>query len=456
MKKISLLIVVFALFTGSAMAQKITPIWEYLNTSTNPPLPILKAQPNEPDDVYDGTNLFDTYGGFQRYDDKRLLLGIRENGINENDPKLDPALAAIAKQYPDRSLIWIDPANGKPLGIALVIGIHPVQLDQDFLDAGGTKEDVYFTFAVSDDGNIFTGFKNKILRYAPDGKGGFSAPTVAYTFPSDGMDPTYWPAWRSEAIKVKGAGKNTVLLTGGKTWRPSLGYYVLTTTDGVNFKAQADVALEIRGGASEIILSPNGNDEWVFGTVYPGSFNGFGISANLYSRAAGPTDNFQVDPDYKFTAPDVDLEKKNYLDSYIGWFFSAFAASDALNFLAVYSTPSYDTKDPETAGALGFGDSPGDTPYLPGWLALHDKETGAYIDGSAHKLDVYESSETDSTSDATHYAAPWHGALGNIQLYVPAGAPKGAAELLWYSGIYGYGRYAIGDLPVAVDEWSLF
>lgn len=106
--------------------------------------------------------------------------------------------------------------------------------------------------------------------------------------------------------------------------------------------------------------------------------------------------------------------------------------------------------------ALGFADNPEETPYLPGWLALHDKATGTYIESSSHKLEAYESSESDSESDPTHIQAPWHGALGNVQLNILPNSPKGAAELLWYSGIYGYGRYAIGDLPTPVNEWSLF
>ena len=91
-------------------------VFEHLITDENSPLPILKAQTDIPaEETFDGSFAMDSYGGLERYDGNRLLLGIRENGINETDAGHDSALAA---QYPDRSLIWIDQTTGAPMGIA--------------------------------------------------------------------------------------------------------------------------------------------------------------------------------------------------------------------------------------------------------------------------------------------------------------------------------------------------
>ncbi|MEW6234010.1 MAG: hypothetical protein AB1656_01360 [Candidatus Omnitrophota bacterium] len=449
----------FAVFLGlsvaasSAMAQQsIKPLWEYLITSEKSPLPILKKNEPTGNEAWDGTDVYDSYGGFKRYDENRLLLGVRENGINESDPNHDAALAA---QFPDRSLIWINPYDGSPMGVALTIGLKPVQLDADFLADGGSTNDYYFTFGVSDDGVIFTGYKNKILRYAPDGQGGFSGPTVAYTEPKG--DPTYWKAWRWETIKASGKGKDTIVFAGGKTWRTDQIYYYFDTQDGLTFAKKKKVGF--KGGGSQPYVNEF-NEVMVIGGNYPGGASGFGSDIARYLFAQGSDEDFYQDPLLQFTAPALDKDNKNYLDSYIGWFLSGYAARTGLPYFAVYSTPSWDTKDSETAGTLGFSDSPVDTPYLPGWLALHGIETGEYIEGSAHMLAVYESDELDGdtvNAAGVNPASRWHGTLGDMDLYIPAAATPGSAELLWYSGIYGYGRYVIGDIgETSVANWSVY
>ena len=109
----------------------VTPLWEHLNTSADSPLPILKVYPDDApqDTAFDnllwGETPNDSYGGLKRFDESRLLLAVRENGINESEAGHDAALAAA---YPDRSLIWIDPADGSPMGVALVVGLNPVEL----------------------------------------------------------------------------------------------------------------------------------------------------------------------------------------------------------------------------------------------------------------------------------------------------------------------------------------
>lgn len=434
-----------------AMAQDftITPVWESLITSESKVIPIIKQNEPTAGEAWDGTDVYESFGGLKRYDDERLILAVRENGIDETDPNHDAELAAL---YPDRSLIFLNPGDGSYMGIALEVGFEPVTLSDEFLAAGGSTLDYYFAFGVAEDGVIFTNYKNTVVRYAPDGNGGFGAPTIAYEYPDDGTDT--WTAWRWETFKVTGSGADTTIMVGGKTWRTNQWSYYLTTTDGVNFEASPTSA-GFRGGHSSPFLDPEfGDSLLVIGGNYPGGASGFGTDIRRYF-AGIEGQEWITDELFEFSAPSIDSEAQNFLDSYIGWFLSGFDAANGLPYFVVYSTPSWDTKDPGTAGSLGFGDNPLDTPYLPGWLALHDIVTGEYIEGSAHMLDVTEGDQIDGDTDLdTRPIARWHGTLGDVNLYIPETAAEGGAELLWHSGTYGIGRYTIGN--TGVNEWSLY
>src|SRR5207249_9574783 len=90
-------------------------------------------------EIGDGHWPMDTLAALKRYDANRLILGIRENGIDETQVHN----TNLANAYPDRSLIWINPTNGAPMGIALNIGLYPVPLDADFIAgsiAAGTTD----------------------------------------------------------------------------------------------------------------------------------------------------------------------------------------------------------------------------------------------------------------------------------------------------------------------------
>ena len=231
-------------------------------------------------------------------------------GINETDPTHDTALAA---QYPDRSLVWIDPETGAPQGTGLVIGLQPVPLDADFIAAGGTTLDFYFNFDVADDGVIYTGYKNKIVRYAPDGNGGFLPPTVAFTKLNDGS--AYWQTWRWENIRAHGAGADTVLMGAGKTWRDSMGYTRLDTDDGLTFYQTGYFGAG--GGGSSIVPDRNfPEDVWVYSSVYPGSSNGidsrFGRKVGMYSGQWDYVD----DADFA-AAGDPDAAENEYRTQFI-------------------------------------------------------------------------------------------------------------------------------------------
>ena len=421
---------------GLLQAQPITPVFEHLfNTAT--PLPILKAQgvSAAAQDVFDGTSTMDSYAGFHRYDTNRLLLAIRENGINESDPAHDAALAAA---YPDRSLLWINPDTGAPAGIALNVGLRPVPLDADFLAKGGTELEFYFSFGVAEDGVVFVGYKNKILRYAPTANGAFSGPTVAYTHPDDGSER--WYQWRWENIRVRGAGADTVLLAGGKTWRPNQGYHLLKTTDGVTF-SKADTAQDIAagGGASSLItgrVSAEPDTDWVYTTAYPGSSNG---TDSRFARVTGDSKNgtpFTGDSSFSAKRDPNAVPETDYVTEFI----SDVDGDGALGYVVAYSTPSWNSK------------AVGRVPYRPGFLALHT-HSGDIL--GSRTLNVLESQEIVGDPAADGVTAQFHGALGAVEVNVLPGQKAGQAEVLWYSGIYGYGRYIVGGTAAAPSPATL-
>ena len=117
------------------VAQEVTPVWvqhinELINVAPENKMPVLVKAGGTGDNTYgfSGRDVIDSYVNLLKYDDNLYLLGIRENGINEDDPGLSQELRDRAAAYPDRSIIWIDAATGKPLGIALKTDIVPVPL----------------------------------------------------------------------------------------------------------------------------------------------------------------------------------------------------------------------------------------------------------------------------------------------------------------------------------------
>src|SRR5262245_4447170 len=114
---------VTTLYLSTATAQpvgaRIDKVWEFLINKPGILLPTLTnlVADTTDNEIGDGHYPMDTLSNLKRYDTNRLVLGIRENGINEADPNLTPAQLALSTNYPDRSLIWINPTNGAPMGI---------------------------------------------------------------------------------------------------------------------------------------------------------------------------------------------------------------------------------------------------------------------------------------------------------------------------------------------------
>jgi hypothetical protein len=433
--KFMLTLLAFASAAGMARAVIPVPVWEHLINHPNPPVPPMTNYVNDvtDSDFGDGHSVLDTIGPLKRYDATRLLLGIRENGVNETAPNLTAAQLWVSTNYPDRSLIWINPTNGQPMGIALRMGLYPVALDNDFIteaiNAGTTDytNQYYWSFDVSSDGHIYSGYKDKILRYDPDGSGGISpTPHVVFTLHSTNTvhGNLYTTAGSFPIIRVRGAGVNTVILAGGMS--STRGAYRLATTNGTDFFQTSWLPSGWgncgSGAFSAVIPSPDPNaspgEEWVFGGWFPGSSSG---SDSKFARMA--TTAPYLDPDNNFANSggfNVGSDPGSDSPKYTGLFTGAVGASSNLNYVVAYSTPSWNS------GSVNGGT------FSPGWLAVLDITTGNFI--SSYKLNVRES-DALLTSDGT---AKWEGTYGWVDLH---DLGNGQVECIWSSGLYGYGRY---------------
>lgn len=410
----------------SASAQSITPVWEYLVNQLPSPIPVFTNTVDATDlDTGNGQALMDTIGPLRRYDATRLVLGIRENGINETVAHN----TNLATAYPDRSLIWINPTNGQPMGVALTVGLFPVPLTEEMVTNGATPGQFYWSFDVSSDGYVYTGYKNQIIRYAPSGGGISPTPTVVYTLDGNtatnggGVTPGAWTTFRWQHVRVQGAGTNTIVFAGGGGGRAA---WMLTTTNGNDFETGLHMNGgfgNAAGGISHLIQSRDTpGDYWFFGGSFPN--NSSGSDTKLYRAAGTPPFTW---PNTFFNSPGWDQAvlndpNTNGLTRYTANFTSSTDAHDDLDFVVNYSAPAFNHN------ASGG--------YKPGWLALHNVTNGAFI--AAHELCVTEADEQLSTAGLAIFSA----CIGAVSI---SPLPDGTAEVLWSGGIYGYGRYIVGS-----------
>lgn len=423
---------------GSAQAVVPTPVWEYLINHGNLPVPVMTNYLNDvtDSDRGDGKSVLDTIGPLKRYDANRLLLGIRENGVNEAAANLSAAQRWVSTNYPDRSLIWINPADGKPQGIALKMGLYPVPVDPGFIAAALAAEvydytnQYYWSFDVSDDGYIYTSYRNKILRYPPDGTGGISAtPQVVFTLdastPSSGL--LYTAAGRFPVVRVRGSGINTVILAGGLNWQRDA--LRLATTNGTDFfstrRLPAGPGSPGAGSFSALIPSTDPGafpgEERVFGGWFPGSSAGSDSSFGRLATAPpydNPTNTFAATGTFTVTG-DPGSDAVKYTATYI----ATVAAHKDLGYVVALSVPPW-------AGGPAKQN-------LPGWLAVHNRTNGAFL--ASYKLNVTEANALLTTDGS----AKWEATYGWADLTRLA---NGDVELLWCNGVYGYGRYLMKPL----------
>lgn len=438
-KRFGLAALALVICATTSMAQEIEPVWFTTFNDDGAVLPILvKKGRSAADDGnfwQNGRRTSDSYMGLVRYDDSRLLLGVYTNGIDESDPDDNQALAA---QFPDASLIWINAANGKPISVALEIGIVPAELPQAYIDAYGAPVPFFMDFDVSDDGMVYVAFGSMILRYAPDGSDGFTGPEVVFELTDDQIAEFGPEDWGVSTFNVKGSGANTVI-TGGQN---GTGFY-LTTNDGNSFDIAFTYARSgwppLGGAQSNPILNSEFNEE----AIYTSGFgnNSAGNDSTFY-RIVRPAGDFVTpfaDDSELFSAQGMpEAGDMDYKAHYIG---DVGGAND-LDWIVAYSTPSFNSDVEDT----------------PGFLALHDVSGTADTDGgyiSSITIDVFHTQEL-RTADGT--TPDWFGTEGNLEVNVPEGAAANSAEILWSGGVYGYGFFKVGDIGEVsnVPNWSLF
>lgn len=466
---------VVAILVGisTANAQTLTPVFEWYTTGPVPHFPFIKAEekgaeiaPYGPAAV--GQYEMDQIGDLVRYDQDRLLLMIVENGVNETDPAHNAALAA---QFPDRTLWWISPGDGRPIGMALNIGYDPYPDTEDFILANlGTHprhpsttdrswwlKETYPHFTVDSAGNLYVGNKHNLLRYKPNGTGGFSAPELVYAYPLEkpasggpvGIEDAHWRAWRMWDIHITGSGANLKMTTSARFWINNGECNVYNSADGGKTWTQY-TSVYAGGGCSQIARNTELNEEYIYTTHAPGHAGGgnSGQQRHVRSLDAGPTDPFQNDAD--FWAAQVDPNPAVLgEEKYQAWTSVDIDSCDNSRYVAVYCMPNWQTQN--AVGESG-------KPYVA-WLGLLDTTdtiAGGFLD--ARNLGISNNKNFPGGENvAPNNAAPdpWRWFYQNqVNMYRNPGYGPDGAEILLSTGLGGYGRYVVGNTDV--NDWSVY
>lgn len=457
---------------GTASAQEIIPLWEHTLIDGDKTLPILTNGPADPrwdgdpeDGPWYGVNLHDQYDGFIRYDENRLMLGVRDNGIDETDPNHDADLAA---QFPDRSILWIDPDTGAPMGVAINVGFKPVELSEEYesmIDGGAGDPPIegwgdpkdrrfvsgeesapeYMNFDVSDDGVIYLGYWYMVLRYDPDGNGGFTGPTVVYEQDYRNHGGTdRLSQWRFADIEVTGSGENTVAILSGKTWRNGMRVRVFdvdattnTWTIRGDYGDTKSGSFGRAGGASVIRTNFEG-DEVLY---VAGNISGSGVWRYFWDGATFLED----DPALFSPTPPEDADGFNHALPSLSP--SDVAAHPNLDYIVVATSPAWNSQ------------SNADTIDAPGFVTAYSVagDTQPFIDDAIFGgTKERPPAESDEPSAAPSSAAVWNGIMSQVKLNPLPEYGEDAAEILYLSMVYGYGRYLIGTDITNVNDWSVY
>lgn len=483
---------VLSTITTAAVAQVVTPVWvQHMNgeegMSAANRLPILRKTAgfpnNSPNEANDGTSLHVSFGKLLPYDSTRYLLFVRENGINE--ATATPADAALALQYPDRSLIWINAASGAPMGIAHVFGVQPV-----VITGQGNQLDFFNEYGISGDGTLYYGHKNKILRYAKTGTDSWSpTPSCAWTEPTVGAtdcdgnplddstsgDQNQSFRWRE--FRVTGAGTSTLLFCGGGTWRAGQQPQLFKTTDSTNFFPLAKLnnrdngtskgEYALGGQASRVVRHGLDSSRPNLETVYTGHYPGTGYGARPNRYQSDPSNPARIITPYSYTPTDsiyiydreetatnnlpafvweaagkdglpqvIPVDGEQYYD---GNWSQAIDAHESLDYIVSYSMPSWDNQ---------YGQLSGTNYHKPGWIGVHRLDGSIALNG-AWKLPCTEY----DIKVASGIGNTW-GYCGDVTLYPDAGAPANLdkASFVWSGGAYGFGVFTVQNVAAAISS----
>jgi Immunoglobulin I-set domain len=496
--KKSLLPAVVVAATQLARAQEITPVWfQHINGTqgVDPAnkLPIL-VKPTAPEaaDNQDGTETISAYAGLLRYNATKLLLEVRENGIDETNPNLTAAQKALAAQYPDHSLIWLDSATGKPLGLAFQENLNPpallgIDVTADGSGSQGSNVNFWWRVALDDgaDGQryLYSSHKHIIYRYAPDGNGGWKpTPEIVYEEQVGGVGDGLSngdgsKSWRWRDFHVHGSGTNTVIYAGGATWRAGQQPQVLVTSDGKNFHPVARVDnrdngarrndYALGGNSTYPVSLPNtyGADpnNPLISVVIAGHFPGTGWQArpNRYTlNPANPTpsaaynqqptvSNYERNESGHQGLPAFAWEAAGNngapidtavdgVTRYDGNWNAALAADGKLGYIVGYSMPSWNNQ---------FGDI-----KKVGWVGVHRLDGSIASGNSSWKLDAIETdvASLGEAGDGSVGAANAYDGWVELNADPNAPANSGKAEALVAFGTYGFGVFTVQNVAATL------
>jgi len=174
--------------------------------------------------------------------------------------------------------------------------------------------------------------------------------------------------------------------------------------------------------------------QWIYSSTYPGANDGLQLPAlqrHRVTRVFGgawevqSTESIDISPQSPVENPAEDYQALFITDVQL-----PVTSKGVSDWIVVYSTPSYNSDFLKL-----------ETP-TPGWIALHPRDGGEAV--STHMIPVTEAEE--EVQDITRSSAIYHATMGAIRISIPPRAKPGTFEILWSSGIYGYGRYLVGEI----------
>ncbi|MBX3748182.1 MAG: immunoglobulin domain-containing protein [Verrucomicrobiae bacterium] len=467
-----------------ASAQEITPVWVQHTALPEAQIkhPILRAQFG--DETPNGTSVMDFWSGFERYDATRVVIGVKENGINESDPGLSAAQRTLAERYPDRSLIYLDAATGDYIGIAHVMPLRPVPMEQEWIDREGSLDGFEWKWAFDDGAPgqkaIYSTYKNKILRWAPLPEGGWSStPTIAFEEPTPGTQAAIeaeaagitteyseadgpWWQWRFAHLRVSGSGADTRIIAGGITWRRGMHNQYLATTDGLKFKPVARVndrdgglKTTYGGGGQGTSALRHGTDptrpnlltqyKWGYPSDQGGGVRRFTFDPDDVGNVKESNPGKGYDPDMQ-----VGFFNQNHgshgmpgwewdqvggwpgevRDTYDGLWPANMEGADEVDYIVSYSMPSWNN-------TLGGN-------YRPGWLAVHRLNGDTASGNSSFQIPVTEEDEGNPA------VGPFFGVTrGDVQVYPDPEVPN-KSTVLWAGESIGFGVFTVQNTPATL------
>ncbi len=500
------------------IGQEITPVWvQHINGVVNVTdankLPILVkpagAVVAAPDGAYlDGREPIAQYMRLMPFDAQRLLLAIRENGIDEQDPALPQSKKDLAAQFPDRSLVWLDAATAKPLGVAWKEDLRAADLIP--YDVTGThtgyqanKLNALWRPALDENPDptrraIYSGYKHLILRYAPktDGTGWVTTPTIAWEEPVPGLadDGTITPAagigdglsgttsdtgeqgsWRGfrwRNIRVSGYGTNTTIYAGGGTWRIGSHPQLLVTTDGLKFTAIARVndrdngrrnGFSLGGCSSEVLTYGQDPTRPKLQVVFHGHYPGTGWEARPNRYTSDP-DKPSPSPEYN-QQPNVRLFNQDESESngFPAFVWEAAGKDGKPIDHAVDGVVAYDgnwnmalAASPRLDYIVAVSGSSLDVAWMTyGWMAVHRLDGSIASGNSSYKLPF---KEDDITVDYTNLGGGPESDFDSTESWVdvvpdlnaPANLGKSLALATFSEG--GFGVFTIQNVAAAITS----